>query len=319
MKIFYKIFLFLFVLSTFLIGLVALLFPAHFLILAFVLAFVLSVFLLFFMTVYVKNNYELSVFPPDDSYNLSSLFEKFKKTYSLQNVQLLKIKDIDSACFYLSSPTDSLIILSENILESFSPEDIACFLNYAFQKIKSGDALFLSSLSSFLFLFEKLFSALNYPLSFLKNKKRKRLKKNLGNSVFFEETPSSSSVKNQKSLNISGMRALFGILSLVTRGLFYKNDRRLSQFDLNDLFFKKDFEKNKSQAMSKSNNENKRNQALFLWKLDSFLSLNPPDLPSFFAPVFLVNFLTNWEEKDYIHLQPLIKNRVKKLVGSYPP
>ena len=87
------------------------------------------------------------------------------------------------------------------------------------------------------------------------------------------------------------------ILSFMTKNIFYNNDKKI----LLETEIKK------------------RNQALFLWKLDSFIKLNLLQLPVFFAPLFLTNFLTNPYGKDYIALQPLIEKRVKKLVGAYPP
>ena len=218
------------------------------------------------MGIYVRKTYLLSHFSPEDFYQIHSTFEKLKKQNNLQNVQLLKLKAKDSACFYLSGLRGSSIVLSENTLDSFDQKEMACFLSYAFQKIKSGDLLFLTVLSAFLFLLEKVFYILSYPLVFFKRKK------NLGMAVMLK------------------------ILSLMTKGIFYSNDKKL-------LLQKK----------------TARNQALFLWKLDSWTALNPPQLPLFFAPLFLTNFLTNFYEKDYISLQPLIKNRVKKLVGGYPP
>ena len=245
-----------------------LLFHARFLIPISLLALILDVFLLFFMSLYARKTYLFSVFPPEDSYQLHSTFERLKKQHNLQNIQLLKLKDRDSACFYLSDLSGSIVVLSENILESFSQEEMTCFLSYAFQKIQSGDLLFLTVLSAFLFLLEKIFYVFSYPFVFLKNKKTKK----------------------------TGMALTFKMLSLMTKNIFYKNDKLLLKTEIK-----------------------KRNQAIFLWKLDSFTALNPPQLPLFFAPLFLTNFLTNLYGREYISLQPLIKNRVKNLVGSYPP
>ena len=300
------------------LGLSGLLLPIRFLIPAFALAFILDLFLLFFMGAYVKKNYLLSAFSPDDSYKLNSRFEQLKAQYSFKKIQLLKPAKIDSACFYLSDLNGSLIVISENILESFSQEDIACFLSYAFQKIKSGDAGFLTVLSSFLFLWEKFFYGVSYPFIYFKQRKRKALDKSLKlpdstKDYTRAENKDSSAYLNKPDQqqifsNQMGMGLAFGILSLMTRNLFYNNDRLLYQ---NDSMWK-----NSNTAKLK---ERVRKQALFLWKLDSFLALNPPQLPLFFAPLFLTNFLTNLSKKDYIPLQPSIKNRVKKLVGGYPP
>ncbi|MCZ0932303.1 MAG: hypothetical protein OXJ52_04015 [Oligoflexia bacterium] len=269
MKKFYKTFLFLFSLNALLILPAGLLFSIRFLIPVSLFAFFLDIFLLFFMPAYVKKTYLFSVFPPDDPYKLCSAFKRLKTDHNLKNVQLLKLQGLDSVCFYLSSFNSSIIVLSENILESFSQKDITCFLSYAFQKIQSGDSLFLTVLSAFIFLWGKFFYILSYPFVFFKKKKTDRLE----------------------------MALILKTLSFMTKSVFYNNDKKLLL-------------KNKTAG---------RDQALFLWKLDSFITLNPPQLPVFLAPLFLTNFLTNSHEKDYISLQPLIKNRVENLVGSYPP
>ena len=435
------------------LGLSGLLLPIRFLIPAFALAFILDLFLLFFMGAYVKKNYLLSAFPPDDSYKLTSRFDQLKAQYDLKKIQLLKPAEIDSACFYLSDLNGSLIVISENILESFSQEDMACFLSYAFQKIKSGDAGFLTVLSSFLFLWEKFFYGVSYPFMYFKQRKRKAWDKSLKLPDFKKDYARAENKDTKTSLaylnkpdqqqtfsNQMGMGLAFGILSLMTRNLFYNNDRLLYQTSLSFPLLAKDshrqgLDNNKENAdhnnrgntdnkentnpnnkenadhnnrgntgnrentnpNNKENTNNKENadhnnrgntdnkentnpnnkenadhnnrentdnrentnpnnkenndknknddswnkshtggvlwknsnranlkervrkQALFLWKLDSFLALNPPQLPLFFAPLFLTNFLTNLSKKDYIPLQPSIKNRVKKLVGGYPP
>ena len=65
--------------------------------------------------------------------------------------------------------------------------------------------------------------------------------------------------------------------------------------------------------------EDKKKQALFLWRLDSLTSLNHQRAFAFMAPLFLTNPLTNSNRKNYVSLQPLIKKRVKALGGDYPP
>ena len=266
---FYKTFLFLFSLNALLLLPVALLFNVRFLIPTCVFIIALDIFLLFFTIIYIKRAYLFSAFPPDDSYKFYPAFKKLKQQYSLKNIQLLKLQELNSAVFYASDFSGSIIVLSENILESFSQKDIERFLSYAFQKIKSGDLLFLTVLSAFLFLFGKVFYILNYPFIFLKKKK----------SDHFE------------------LAGLLRVLSMITKSVFYNNDKKLLSQE----------------------EKNGKNQALFLWKLESFIKLNPPQLPAFFAPLFLTNFLTNPNRKGYIALQPLIKNRLKKLVGSFPP
>ncbi|MCY4321262.1 MAG: hypothetical protein OXC37_02500, partial [Bdellovibrionaceae bacterium] len=256
----------LFVFYFYLILSAVLFFHSLFLIPIAFLILILYLFLLFFMGVYIKRTYSFSEILPGDPYQIHSDFEKLKKQYKLKNVRLLKIKDMESVYFYFNSFKTVFIVLSEDILENFNIKDILCFLSYAFQKGKSGDVLFLTVLSSFLFLWEKVFFILSYPLFFLKKNKKR--------SLFF----------------------MLKFLSLISRNVFYKNDK---------LLFKTESQK--------------KDQALSLWKLDNFTRFNLSPMPLFLSPLFLTKLLTNYCEKDYISLQPLIKNRIKNLLGSYPP
>lgn len=65
--------------------------------------------------------------------------------------------------------------------------------------------------------------------------------------------------------------------------------------------------------------ENNKDWAFLLWKLDSAYQLENFNFPSFLAPLFPCNPLTNLKRGCYVSLQPKIKLRVKKLIGSYPP
>ena len=114
----------------------------------------------------------------------------------------LKIKNENYSFFYFSCGGQSFVVLSEDILENFSQEDIKCFLTYPFQMILSGDLLFLTLLSGFLFLIEKISYFLNYPLSFFKRK-----------------------ILSKKKVSVL-VFVLKG-LSLMTRKIFYNMDKNL--------------------------------------------------------------------------------------------
>ena len=208
----------------------------------------------------------MSVFPPGDVYGIHKLFENLKTHYELKNTALFKVKGLNSAFFYFSALNENCVVLSEDILESFSQEDIKYLLSYPFQKMQSGDILFLTVLSGFLFLTQKFLYVLNYPLSFFKKKPVKQ----------------------------EGLTLVFilKILSLMTKGIFYTQDKKLL-----------------------STREGKGKQALFLWKLHSFTLLHSLDISLFFSPLFLTNPLG----KCGVSLQPLIKDRIKALIDTYPP
>ena len=267
---FYKSFLFLFGLNFILILPIWFFLDLRFLVPAFVFLLILDIFLLFSSGFYLRRQFLFSVFAPEDPYGVSMIFEDLKNKWDLKNVQLLKAKQLSSSFFCFSWGPKSFVVLSEDILERFSKEDIRCLLSYPFQMVRSGDLLFLTLLSGFLLLAEKFTYFLSYPLSFFRKKPIKK--------------------------EILILVLVLKVLSLMTRRIFRRTDKNL---------------------LLKGNGKNQ--QAFFLWKLDSLLKINPPKNSLFLAPLFLTNPLTDSDWGCYISLQPLIKDRVKSLIGIYPP
>ena len=268
---FYKSFLFLLILNLLLVTPLLFFLDLRFFILLFVFLSLLNAFLLFFAGFYLRKTFLFSTFPPDDTYGVSLAFEELKKSSGLKNIQLLKTRQLNSAFFCFAYDSRSFVVLSEGILESFSKENIRCLLSYPFQMISSGDLFFLTLLSGFLLLLERVLNFLNYPLSFFNKKK---------------------SLKRE-SLFIA---FVLKILSLMTKPIFYKVDKKL---------------------LLKSGG--REQQALFLWRLDSFMRLNPPGVRPFLAPLFLTNPLTKSSWEHYISLQPLMEARLRSFGVSYPP
>ena len=160
---FYKSFLFLFIFNLCFILPTWFLFKVQFLIPLFVFLSALNLFLIFSSFLYfTKQNF--TAFPPDDPYSVSKIFENLKTDYKISNVQLLKTSNTNYSIFYFSGGNKSFIVLSEKLLECFSKKDIRYLLSYPFQMIQTGDLFFLSLLSGFLFLIEKILYGLNYPL-----------------------------------------------------------------------------------------------------------------------------------------------------------
>lgn len=173
---FYKSVLFLLGLNAVLLLPVALL-SLKYLILAFVFLIVLDLFLLFFSGFHLQKKFSFSVFPPEDFYGAGRIFDNLKKHYALKNVQLFKVKEPSYSFFCFQNGRRVFVVLSEDLLEIFSKEDIKCLLSYPFQMARSGDLLFLTIISNFLFLVEKFSYFLNYPLYFFgkRNPERKAL------------------------------------------------------------------------------------------------------------------------------------------------
>lgn len=175
----YKSFLFLFTLNLCLLAPIWLFFHISFLVPAFVFLLSLNLFLVFFSPLHLKTT-DFSVFVPDDPYTVSKIFENLKTVSNIKNVQLLKTKNqTDYSFFAFSSGRKSFLVLSENFLDCFSKEDVKLLLSYSLKMIQKGDLSFLSLLSNFLFLMEKILYILNYPFSFMTKKSAKKEKENM--------------------------------------------------------------------------------------------------------------------------------------------
>lgn len=148
----------------------------------------------------MRKIFSFSVFTLEDPYGISRAFEDLKTKCDLQNVQLLKAENLNSAFFYFSFGSQSFVVLSEDILKNFSLEEVKHFLAYPFKMIQSGDLLFLTLLSSFLLFLEYILYFLNYPLSFFK----RSFYKKEGITVVF----------------------VLKLLSLITKGIFYNMDKK---------------------------------------------------------------------------------------------
>ena len=267
MRVFYKSLLFLMLWNALFLLMTLLFLELRFLIPVLLLLLFFNLFLCLWTDHFIKKNYDFSHFPKDDFYGASALFEDFKKKYPDLKVQLLKSDNFPA--LYWNGFQGAVITLSEDFLENFNKEQLKCFFAYAFQKIRSGDLFFLSLLSSFLYLSLKPALILGYPL-FVKKRKKER--------VFLQ-------------------KGLIQLLSLSTKPLFYKTDRKL---------FK--------------NPEGKREQAWFLWSLESFTRLQKQKIPLFLSPLYPIDPFAGYFEKEKLtSLHPSVKNRLKKLTNTYPP
>ena len=170
MMIFYKSFFFLFILDFLIFFLIWLVFGISFFIFGFVFIFSLNCFLLFFTDLYFKRISPFSVFAPDDPYGLYSFMENLKKDYQTENIKLLKTKKLNHSFFCFSKGRKGFIVLSEDLIERLSREEIYCLLVYAFEMARSGDMVFFSILSRFIFLLETLLYFISYPLYFFRGK-----------------------------------------------------------------------------------------------------------------------------------------------------
>ena len=204
---FYKSFLFLFILNSLFIGLASFFLSLHFFIPLFVFLLVLNVYLLFFTPYNLKKSFEFSAFAPEDPFQLHASFKALKKEYDLKNIQLLKVKSEEPLFFFFSGGRRSFVAFSETFLQTFSKKDIKCFLSYPFVMAKSQDLLFLSLLSRFLFLTQKISYFLSYPLL-----------------IFFK----SARLKKQDKESLL-LALMLKILYFWTKKIFFKADKAISK------------------------------------------------------------------------------------------
>ena len=68
-----------------------------------------------------------------------------------------------------------------------------------------------------------------------------------------------------------------------------------------------------------TNSKEEKDFARLLWKVQSLYHTEPSSLPVFLSLLHFANPLTQEKVECYIPLQPPIKQRVKSLIGTYPP
>ncbi len=289
---FYKSALFLFCLNGLFIWLASFFLDVRFFIPVFAFLACFNVCLFYLPGFYLRRAIPLSVFPADDPYKAYKTFESLKAKGGAPNMRLFKAVSLNSSFFCLSYGRQAFVVLSEDILESFSQEEMRHFLAYPLQLAQSGDLAFLTLLGGFLLSLDRLLRFLFYPFSFLKRR------------------------KSRKRENLILLTA-FKALSLATRGIFYTADK-------NSLSGAPGTAEQNFISLSAGRIESgapklAQQKALALWRLAGLMDARPPQTPSFMAPLFLTNPLTNSTGWRYISLQPLIKDRVKCLIGAYPP
>ena len=264
---FYKSFLFLFSLNALVLLLGGLVLDLRFLILVMGFIFVLNAFLCFFTSFYLDKHFSFSVFPKEDFYGISKLFEQIKQNYPSSRLELLKSEG--SFCLYWTVWNRSKLAVSEDFLENFPPKDREIFLSYVFRLEQSRDLVFISLFSAFLFLFQKGARILSYPLIRL-----------------------GMAIRPKKAQKSGFDKASLWLFSLFMKSFLYQTDQKLLQ-----------------------NSEEKSQQALFLWNLDSWTRFQEElNLPLFLAPLGLANPL----KQELLGYYPSIKQRIKKLTGDFP-
>ncbi len=200
MRKFYKSYIFLLVLNGLLILPIFFFGEFKLLIPAFASILTLDLFLLLFPDFYLRKKIPLSSYVPKDPYGAQAIFETLKKKYGMPKARLFKPTNNPSSFFYFFSFEGPCVVLSEDILEKFPQKDIKYLLSYPFYFARSGDLLFLSLLSAFLWIMEKIARFLSYPLFRLF-----RPRKGLQKEPFF-------------------LVLILKILSLITKRIFYQAD-----------------------------------------------------------------------------------------------
>jgi len=207
-------------------------------------------------------------FSPKDPWQLTTMIHNLQTQFGVQKLSFYKTqKDLPySICF--GTPSQSYIIFSESLLDTFSKKELKLLVTYYLYMISNGGTFVLTFLSGVLYGVNLLLTFVTYPF------KRFQKKKSINWFMIFT----------------------CSVLSWWTKRLFLKSDVS---------FIKTEKEK--------------KQWALFVWKIDSLYKLERRDIFIDTAPLCLTNPLTNIKWECYMSLHPQIRLRVKNLIHSYPP
>ncbi|MGI9549417.1 MAG: hypothetical protein ACR2M7_05560 [Bdellovibrionales bacterium] len=123
---------------------------------------VFDIYLCFFYPNRVLKFFDLQHFAPNDAWKVTPLFEELKKTSSL-NVHIYKTKNPFPLSFCFGSPKSYHIVLSEDLLETFSNEDLRDLLTYYFVSCSQKGRFSLTLLSGILHSMDRFFWVLTFP------------------------------------------------------------------------------------------------------------------------------------------------------------
>lgn len=228
---------------------------------------------------------------PTDPKDILGIWEEEKKTFSNEKALCYIVEKEVPLSFHFSSLRANSAVFSRHLLELLTPEEVKALVCYFFTVFSTNWSLFFTLLSFFCFPIWILCFLLEAPFrffySFFKNSIFLNKKKVLENS---------NCVNSEKKKRSEILSPLF--------------------FKLLPLFFYRVF-----LCMDKKTQKKTTGEALgsALWKVQSLYEVENFSPPLWMSPLFFGNPLTFRVYRWYFSFQPRLRQRVKALVGSYPP
>ena len=119
----------------------------------------------------ILKHFSFQHFSPNDPWEITATLNELKADSDFKNISCYKTKMDLPATLCFGSPRGYYIILPEQLLDTFSKEDIKLLLSYYSKSISNGSVLFLTLMSGIIYLIDGFLFLLNYPLRYFQKNK----------------------------------------------------------------------------------------------------------------------------------------------------
>lgn len=243
------------------------------------LALLLNAFFYFYSDFFLKPLFKGRKLEGQDPWHLSSQLTKLCLRSRTQRPQLCILPKLSPQAFAIGrSSASACIYLTEGLLRRLSEEEVEAILAFELALIKRLDTFSMSVASAFVAGLLTATRSLDWAFRWLLGTKSKP-----------------HSRYNHLFTNL--FSPLFGLLIRAT----------MSERD----YFEAD-------QLAASWIKEPRALAQALWKLHSFRQTQPWPVPVSTSHLFIVNPLTHRGWTRYLHIQPSVEMRIRRLVGHYP-
>lgn len=289
----FKSFALLFVFNSFYLSLLFYFLPLPYLVLILIFFIVLNVWLLFFPEFFFMRKLKARPAFLTDSKGILKIWKAAQKTSSTKRATCYIVEEGAPFSFYFSGFRADSAVFSKSLLELLTLEEAKALVCYFFTVFSTGWGLFFTVFSFFCSPVWILFFLLEAPFRFfysigLVTLNRKERKKEM------IEKKGSLGMKKQRGHESFSLLVL-KLLSLFFYRTFLYLDRKTHQ-------------KPEGKALGRA-----------LWKVESLYKTETLSLSFWMLPLFFGNPLTFRFYGWYLSFQPRLRQRVKALVGYYPP
>ncbi len=242
-------------------------------------ALCLNVFFYFYSDLFLKPLFKGRSLEGQDPWHLRKMLEKLANHGRVTTPGISILPVSSPQAFAIGRSWGSArIYLTEGLLKRLNEKEIEGILAFELALIKRLDTFSMSVASTFVMLVLSVTRALDWMARWLLGTKKHTYSRY--NHIF-----------------TSLFAPLMGLLIRITLHPrdFYAADQMASEWT------------DRPEALAQA-----------LWKLHSLRQTHPLDAPSSTSHLFIVNPLNNRGWTRYLHVQPPIETRIKRLVGHYP-